>query len=120
MMVLGNRIKQLRKERSWLQSELGEKIDADSRQISRYENGKITPSLDTLIKIADVFEVSIDYLLKENAPKSPLPTQDLELLKHLNQLQNLTETDRTCLYHIIDALITKNEIRSFAEKIKKK
>jgi len=119
-LILGERIKQLRKEKGWLQSDLGISINSDPRQISQYENNKITPSLETVIKLAQVFQVTTDYLLNEHAPRTTLPTQDVELLKHLDQLQNLTETDRSCLYHMIDALITKNEIRSFAEKIKKK
>lgn len=120
MTVLGERIKQLRKEKNWMQSDLSERIGADSRQISRYENNKIVPTLETVIKIAEVFDVTIDYLIKDHAPRTYLPTKDKDLLKHLDQLQELTESDRTCLLHIIDALITKNEIRSFAEKIKKK
>lgn len=44
-MVLGERIKQLRKEAGWSQGELGERIGTDSQRVSRYENGRITPSM---------------------------------------------------------------------------
>ena len=117
MLFLSERIKHLRKEKNWQQAELAEKINADARQISRYEKGKINPSVETLVKIAQVFDVSIDYLLKENAPKKPFQLEDKELFKHLEDIQNLEEEDRRCLFHIIDSFKTKKRIKSFAQEI---
>ena len=47
-------------------------VGGDARQISRYENGRITPSLDALVRIAEVLDISLDYLVIENAPRRPL------------------------------------------------
>jgi len=116
MPILGERIKQLRKEKNWQQAELAEKIEADARQISRYEKGKIKPSAETLLKIAQVFDVSIDYLLKDDAPKKLTQIEDKELLKYLDDIQNLEEEDRRCLFHIIESFKTKKRIRSFAQE----
>jgi transcriptional regulator with XRE-family HTH domain len=117
MLVLGERIKNLRKEKKWQQAELAEKISADARQISRYEKGKINPSVETLVRISQVFDVSIDYLLKENAPKKPFMLDDKELFKYLEDIQSLEEEDRRCLFHIIDSFKTKKKIKSFAQEI---
>jgi transcriptional regulator with XRE-family HTH domain len=117
MSVLGDRIKLLRKEKNWNQSELAEKIDADSRQISRYEKGKVNPSVETLIKIAETFDVSFDYLLVEDSTRQPFQTDDKELLKYMKNIQVLASDDKKCLYHIIDAFLTRNKIKSFANEI---
>jgi len=37
-------------------------------QLSRYENGSITPSADAVVKLVEVFDVSTDYLLVEDQP----------------------------------------------------
>jgi transcriptional regulator with XRE-family HTH domain len=117
MLVFGERIKHLRKEKKWRQAELAEKINADARQISRYEKGKINPSVETLVRIAQVFDVTIDYLLIENANKKPFQLEDKELFKYIEDLQKLGEEDRRCLFHIIDSFMTKNKIKSFAQEI---
>jgi transcriptional regulator with XRE-family HTH domain len=117
MLVLGERIKNLIKEKKWHQAELAEKISADARQISRYEKGKINPSVETLVRISQVFGVSIDYLLVENAPKKPFQLDDKELLKYLEDIQNLEEENRRCIFHIIDSFKTKKRIKSFAQEI---
>ena len=71
-MALGDRIRQLRKEHGWSQAELGHKIDADPAAISRYEGGRITPSADALVRLAETFDVSLDHLLIDDIPRRPL------------------------------------------------
>ena len=56
-------IKRLRSERNISQQELAQRIDSNQRQVSKWENGVIEPNLESLIKLADYFEVSTDYLL---------------------------------------------------------
>lgn len=53
------------------QAELGEKVGTDAGRISRYEGGRITPSLDALMRIAEVFNVSADHLLFDDVPRRP-------------------------------------------------
>ena len=55
------------------QEELGKKINVTKVSISGYENGNRTPDMETLQKIAEVFDVSIDYLLgRADDPAPPL------------------------------------------------
>jgi len=118
MEILSKRIRELRKEKKWSQDDLAKKIEAaDSRQISRYETGRITPSVETTVKIAQAFDVTTDYLLTENAPRKPFIMGDKEALRHLESIQKLSEKDRDCLFHIIDALIAKKKIKSFAQEL---
>ncbi len=57
------RLKELRKERKISQLKLGMDLNINQNCISRYETGEHEADYATLIKIADYFDVSIDYLL---------------------------------------------------------
>ena len=58
------RLKNLRKERKISQIKLAIDLDMNQNSISRYENGERQADYQTLIKFADYFNVSIDYLLE--------------------------------------------------------
>ena len=58
-----NRIKDLREDRDMRQTDLAKATGIDQRTISNYETGKSSPDGYALIKLADFFDVSIDYLL---------------------------------------------------------
>ena len=58
-----NRIKDLREDRDMRQSDLAAATGIDQRTISNYETGKTSPDAYALIKLADFFDVSIDYLV---------------------------------------------------------
>lgn len=61
--MIGRRIKHLRKEMNLLQKDLAEKLNLTQQTISLYESEKRQPDYETLQKIADFFNVSVDYLL---------------------------------------------------------
>ena len=58
-----NNIKKLRKEKGLTQISLQMKTGIEQALISKYETGERVPPTDTLILLADFFDVSIDYLL---------------------------------------------------------
>ena len=58
-----NRIRDLREDRDLRQSDLAAQTGIDQRTISNYETGKTAPDMYALIKLADFFDVSIDYLV---------------------------------------------------------
>ena len=58
------RLKELRKKRQITQQRLAIELNMCQNTISRYENGVCEPDHKTLIKFADYFNVSIDYLLE--------------------------------------------------------
>ena len=58
-----NRIRDLREDANLKQSDLAAATGIDQRTISNYETGKTYPDSYSLIKLADFFQVSIDYLV---------------------------------------------------------
>jgi transcriptional regulator with XRE-family HTH domain len=111
-MALGERIRQLRAERGWSQEELATHVGSDARGISRYENGRITPSLDALLRIAETLNVSLDYLAVDGAPRRPFRVDDPGLAEQLAQAGELTPEDRASLLNILDALLTKTRVKA--------
>ncbi len=111
-MPLGDRIEQLRKERGWSQAELATRIDSDARQISRYENDKITPSLDALARIAETLNISLDYLVFDHAPRRPLHTPTTGIEDRFAVIAELNDTDRDTITNTIDALTTRARLRT--------
>lgn len=61
----GKRLKELRIEKKLSQRELGDVFGVCNQTISFWESGSREPDLDTLVKIAKFFEVSVDFLLEQ-------------------------------------------------------
>lgn len=71
-MELGKRIAALRKSRGMTQEQLGERLGASRQAVSKWEAGKATPELDLIIKMGEVFGVTLDDLiLGRTAPPTP-------------------------------------------------
>jgi transcriptional regulator with XRE-family HTH domain len=117
VMSLRDRVRQLCGEHAWSQGELGDKIGADPAQISRYENGRITPSADTVVRLAETFGVSTDYLLVDRAPRRPFRSPEDTLGDRLAGLAELDSHDRELVLSFIDALITKTRLKTLASSI---
>jgi len=62
-MLLGKRLKALRKEKGLTQQELGDMINVTKVSICCYERGTRTPTLETLLDLSRVFGVDINYFL---------------------------------------------------------
>lgn len=63
MTVLGKRIRYLRQQADLTQAQLGKLLGCSSSTVSLYEGGQRSPDTTMLVRLADVFDVSVDYLL---------------------------------------------------------
>lgn len=64
-----NRLKEIRLKQSFKQKDVANILNVTSATYSRYESGEIQPEKNTLIKLADFFNVSLDYLfMRTNSP----------------------------------------------------
>jgi transcriptional regulator with XRE-family HTH domain len=61
--MIGERLLKLRKERKMYQDELAMMLSLSKFSISLYEHNKSVPSEETLCKLAEIFDISLDYLL---------------------------------------------------------
>ena len=63
MIQLGQQIKNLRTANHLSQEDLAQKLFVSRQSISKYENGEATPDVEKLIQMAEIFEVSLDFLI---------------------------------------------------------
>ena len=110
-MNLGKKIKQLRTEKGFSQSLLEKKTGVNSKLLSKYENGRIMPTADTLRKIAEGLEISADYLIFDNVPKDGLSQlKDLELFEKFKEVEQLDMENKNLIKNIIDAVLIKHKV----------
>ncbi len=111
-MAISDRIRQLRQEKRWTQAGLGQKVGVHQKQISAYERRTNVPSTEVLIKLAEVFNVSLDYLAFEaKGQTAKINIQDRDLLRRFEALDSLSEPDKTLAKKILDLVILKNRFK---------
>lgn len=71
-----NRIKILREEFNYTQQDLADKLDCSKSVIGLYESETRKPSMEVLIKMSEIFNCSIDYILCKSDIRSPEKAQD--------------------------------------------
>jgi transcriptional regulator with XRE-family HTH domain len=114
-MTIGDRIRRLRVEQHWSQAELGERIGVHQKQVSSYERAVNIPSTEVLIKLAEVFNVTLDYLAFEaKGQPAKINIQDRELLRRFEALDNLSEHDKSLAKEVLDLLIFKHRFQELA------
>lgn len=69
-------IRYLRKLNGWTQKELAERLGVGESTISQYENGHREPDTEMLLKLAEAFDTTIDYLLRGHTSYAPEITED--------------------------------------------
>lgn len=75
------KLKELRLIKGISQQEIADYLHCTSVTYSRYENGNRSPSLDLLVKLADYFDVTLDYLLgRENISEKGLTKYEIDLI----------------------------------------
>ncbi len=97
-MVLGNRIRRLRKDNLLSQAELGKLIGVSKVSVSGYESGNRVPSIPILEKMVDVLNTSTDYILgrevnavceDDESMNIVLSSQDINIIKEIKSDINL-------------------------------
>ncbi|MGI6590110.1 MAG: helix-turn-helix domain-containing protein [Eggerthellaceae bacterium] len=74
-MIMADKIMQLRKKEGWSQEQLANKIGVSRQAISKWESGQSVPDMKKLLKLAKVFDVSTDYLLRDELEQPTAPAQ---------------------------------------------
>ncbi len=67
-MPLADKIIELRKKQGWSQIDLAERLDVSRQSVSKWEMAQAVPELDKIIRMSELFAVTTDYLLKDDAP----------------------------------------------------
>ena len=79
-MNLGEKIYQLRTAKNLSQGDLAEALDVSRQSISKWETGSSVPELDKLIKLSEIFGVSLDELVLDKPPEVPTPPPEPQVV----------------------------------------
>jgi len=108
--VFPKRLHDLRKERHLSQAELAHRIGTSGTIIGRYERGEITPSIEVAHRLAEVFGVTLDYLVGDE--KLPAELADEKMLARWKALEGLDTADRDRILFVFDALLREAGTRN--------
>jgi transcriptional regulator with XRE-family HTH domain len=107
--AIGARIKALRKQKKWTQKELAARLDIGLSQFNKYESGLHTPQVEKVIRLAELFDTTTDFLLTgDRADQKPL--HNIKLLDRLQSLECFDNDDQETIIKIIDAMIMKKRM----------
>ena len=108
-MTLGQNISILRKQKKLSQNDLGKKAGTSGDIIGRYERDEVNPSIEVASKIADILEVSLDFLIG----KVDVEVDD-SLLKRVIEIQQMNDDDKAHILYTLDALIKSVKLKAIA------
>ncbi len=97
------KLKNLRKKKKLSQTEMAKILNVHQTAVSQWEKGRTTPDMQTLIKIADYFNVSIDYLLGQE--KNTIDTEEtltLEEKQLIEKYRLLDDYGQKAVNHMLD------------------
>lgn len=105
-MNFGSKITELRKQKGWSQSELAKKLEVSREIVGRYERNDAVPSIEIAKRMADAFEVSLDYLVGSTEQEV-----DKATLNRLQEINRLSEENKKMVYAFLDSFITKTKLQ---------
>ena len=106
-MEFGSIVAQLRKEQGISQTDLAKQLGIHKNVLGRYERNEVFPSIEIARKIADILDVSLDFLTGK---------VDVEMDKTIRQrileVSKFDEDDKMHIFSVIDAFVAKRKIQS--------
>lgn len=106
------RLKEARAARGLTQVRLAELLEISPRVYNRWERGAAIPKLDTVVKIAEILEVSIDQLvgLKDH-DDSDFRLRNPELHRMYKEIDTLSDEDQQALIVLLDSLVKRSQMQ---------
>lgn len=107
-----NNLKQIRNSKNLLQTKVAMDLSITQETVSSYETGRVLPSSDMLIRLADYYNTSVDYLLGRTKYDMPIDRikpnniSDKDFVI-LNKINNLSNDNKSKIEAYIDGLTDK-------------
>ena len=105
------------KQHGLQQKEVSIEVGIDQSNYSKIENGKREPSVSVLKKLADLFNVTVDYIIEPNKdlPKEVI-IEDKGISEKIRLISQLDEEDRAMVFRMIDKMLTSKKFKDFFDK----
>ena len=109
-MKFADKMAQARKEKDLTRSQLAEAIGTSAAIVGRYERDEMKPSIEVAAKVAEVLDVSLDYL----AGTASVAVRDKKMISRLEGIATMPQEQQQQIYNVIDALIFKAKFEGLA------
>lgn len=117
-MDFSTRLRELRVSHDMLQQELADLLNMKPSAVSKYEKGLTQPSLDTLIRLADIFHVSVDFLVGVSSVENPYEKSQLSPREAdvILRFRRLSYENKIRIDERINALLDTQTGRTYTDK----
>jgi transcriptional regulator with XRE-family HTH domain len=115
---LGVRIMQYRERRHLSITQLANQLGVDYMQISRYEKGRSMPSLETAVRLARVFCISLDELATGSEPTLS-PFKNSSLLERMRELDTIPADRQELALRVLDTVVTGHQLDDLAGRLRR-
>ena len=116
MSVFSERLRLLREARQLTQTRLSALLEVDPRVYNRWERGTSAPQFETVARIADLLQVSLDELAGRSVAVSEPKIHNLELLKLYQQVDSLPDAAQQALVLVIDGMVKQAQMEKLIGK----
>lgn len=104
------RLKELRTGRSLTQTRLAELLGISPRVYSRWETGDVTPHFDTIVRLADILDVTLDELAGRTETNNEARIKNPELNRLYRKVDLLPDEDQKALLVVLDSLVKRSRM----------
>ncbi|WP_311482680.1 helix-turn-helix domain-containing protein [uncultured Anaerococcus sp.] len=109
-MKIGDKLKNARMGKKLTQEEVAEKLFVSRQSISNWENNKTYPDIGNVIALSDLYQISLDELLKGSD----------NFMKHLEESTDIVKSNKKLIFIIVIALIAMIVMALFTEFLPEK
>ncbi len=109
-MKIGDKLKKARQDKKLTQEEVAEKLFVSRQSISNWENNKTYPDIGNVIALSDLYQISLDELLKGSD----------NFMKHLEESTDIVKSNKKLIFIIVIALIAMIIMALFTEFLPEK
>ena len=109
-MKIGDKLKNARLHKKLTQEEAAEKLFVSRQSISNWENNKTYPDIGNVIALSDLYQISLDELLKGSD----------NFMKHLEESTDIVKSNKKLIFIIVIALIAMIVMALFTEFLPEK
>lgn len=116
MSAFAERLRLLREARQITQTRLASLLEVDPRVYNRWERGTATPLFETVVRIADLLQVSLDELAGRSASITDPKIHNSELLNLYQQVDSLPDASQQALVLVIDGMVKQAQMERVVGK----
>lgn len=114
---MGEKIKEIRKDRGLSQNDLSRISKVAQRLISKYENCEVEPTITNLRKLTTALQVTSDYLIFDGQKKLEVEFANPKLKESFLSANSVDKKDQETIIKVVEAILVKNTVKSATKDI---